>query len=113
MQEPYSEGVATHTGPESCGHLRKEMPEALTGVHAGRVLSRVISYVTIRSADAVEKVGRQHWGCHSRKACPGSARSETPCTHGNFLRRNWEIPRLALTGDGNRVRAANPRGARR
>ena len=113
MQEPYSEGVATHTGSESCGCRRKGMPEALTGVHAGRVLSRVSSYKTVRSADAVENVGRQHWGCRSRKASTGSVRSETPCTHGNFLRRNWEIPCLALSGDGNKVRAANPQGARR
>ena len=113
MQEPYSEGVATHTGPESCGHLRKEVPEALTGVHAGRVLSRVISYVTVRSADAVEKAGRRYWRCRSRKASSDSARSETPCTHGNFLRRNWEIPRLTLLEDGDEVRTANPSGARR
>lgn len=113
MQKPYSEGVATHTGPESCGHLREEMPEALTGVHAGRVLSRVISYGTVRSADAVEKVGRQHWGCRSRKASTGSARSETPCTHGSSLRRNWEIPCLTLPEDGRKVRTANPQGARR
>lgn len=30
--------AVTHTGPESCGHLREEMPEASTGVHAGWVL---------------------------------------------------------------------------
>ncbi len=35
------------------GYLREGMSEALTAVHAGRVLSRVISYVTIQSADAV------------------------------------------------------------
>jgi hypothetical protein len=113
MQESYSEGLAIHTGPESCGHFREGMPEALTGVHAGRVLSRVSSYVTVRSADAVENVGRQHWRCRYREACSGSARSETPCTHGNFLRRNWEIPCLALSDDGNKVRTANPQGARR
>ena len=113
MQEPCSEGLTIHTGPESCGYLRKEVPEALTGVHTGRVLSRVISYVTVRSADAVENVGRRHWRCRYREACSGSARSETPCTHGNFLRRNWEIPCLTLSEDGNKVRTANPQGARR
>jgi hypothetical protein len=113
MQEPYSEGLAIHTGPESCGHLREDVPEALTGVHAGRVLSRVSSYVTVRSADAVEYVGRQYWRCRYREACSGSARSETPCMDGNTLRRNWEIPCLALSGDGNKVRTANPQGARR
>lgn len=112
MQEPYGEGLAIRTGPESCGYVRKDVPEALTGVHAGRVLSRVSSYVTVRSADAVENVGRQHWRCRYREACSGSARSETPCTYGNSLHGNWEIPCLALSGDGNRVRTANPQGVR-
>lgn len=42
MKESYGEGVASHTGPESCGHGREEVDEALTGVHAGRVWSREI-----------------------------------------------------------------------
>jgi RNA-directed DNA polymerase len=113
MQKPYSEGVATHTGLKSCGCLRKETPEALTGVHAGWVLSREIIHVTVRSVDAVVKVGRQHGECRYRKASSGSAWSETPCTHGNFLRRNWEIPWSTLSGDGDKVRTANPQGARR
>ena len=40
MQEPYGEGVASYTGPESCVSVRKGRGEALTGVHAGWVLSR-------------------------------------------------------------------------
>jgi RNA-directed DNA polymerase len=35
-----SEGVAPHTDPESCVVVRKVRGEALTGEHAGRVLSR-------------------------------------------------------------------------
>ena len=42
MKESYGEGLATHTGPESCGVDREVHDEALTGVHAGRVLSREI-----------------------------------------------------------------------
>lgn len=30
MEEPYGEGLASHTGSESCGHGRKAMDEALT-----------------------------------------------------------------------------------
>ena len=44
MQEPYGEGVASHTGSESCVVARKGRGEALTGVHAGRVLSREIPF---------------------------------------------------------------------
>ena len=35
MKVPYGEGVARHTGPESCGSIRKDDLEALTGVRAG------------------------------------------------------------------------------
>ena len=40
MKEPYGEGIASHTGPESCAASRKAGREALTGAQAGRVLSR-------------------------------------------------------------------------
>ena len=40
MKESYGKGLAAHTGPESCGGVRKGVVEALTGVRAGRVLSR-------------------------------------------------------------------------
>jgi len=42
MREPYGEGVASHTGPESCGYGSNAAAEALTGVRAGQVLSREI-----------------------------------------------------------------------
>ena len=40
MKEPYGEGLASHTGSESCAYGRKAGSEALTGAHAGGVLSR-------------------------------------------------------------------------
>jgi RNA-directed DNA polymerase len=40
MKESYDEGVASHIGPESCAKGRKSLSEALTGVRAGRLLSR-------------------------------------------------------------------------
>jgi hypothetical protein len=39
MKESYGEGLATHTGPESCGAACEGGIEALTGARAGRVLS--------------------------------------------------------------------------
>ena len=56
MRDPYGEGLATHTGPESCGVLRKERVEALTGVRAGWVLRRERG--ALRDADAVGGSGR-------------------------------------------------------
>jgi len=51
MREPYGEGLASHTGPESCAGRREAAGEALTGAHAGQVFSCEINY--IRGADAV------------------------------------------------------------
>jgi RNA-directed DNA polymerase len=39
MEESYGEGVANHTGPESCMVVGNGRREALTGVGAGWVLS--------------------------------------------------------------------------
>ena len=48
----YTEGVAIHTGPESCaGHCREAVREALTGGRTGEVLSGESN--SVRGADAV------------------------------------------------------------
>ena len=39
MEESYSEGVANHAGPESCGYSGNTVAEALTGERVGWVLS--------------------------------------------------------------------------
>ena len=48
MKEPHGEGLANHTGPESWGYGRKGIFQALTGVRAGRVLSREITSLGCR-----------------------------------------------------------------
>ena len=40
MQVSYSEGVASHTGPESCVDIREDTGEALTGEGIGQPSSR-------------------------------------------------------------------------
>jgi len=57
MREPYEEGLANHLGPESCAGGGDATGEALTGVHAGQVLS---SEIRVRRADRVLKLGRPH-----------------------------------------------------
>ena len=42
MKEPDGEGVASHADSESCGAVREDGGEALTGAYMGRVLSREI-----------------------------------------------------------------------
>ncbi len=49
MQVHYGEGVANHTGPESCAVYREVCGEALIGERAGQPLSREI--ILIQDAD--------------------------------------------------------------
>ena len=62
MKEPYGEGLASHTGSESCAwYSRKVAREALTGAQAGRVLSREM--YSNQSADAVPLAEGNIDGC--------------------------------------------------
>jgi len=90
MQKSYESGSATHVGPESCGAIRKNGVEALTGERAGRVLSRVRNF--LRDADAVGESGRLHPVQRYREVHWSPARSETPSTYGDTSRGNREIP---------------------
>jgi hypothetical protein len=90
MKKSYESGSATHIGPESCGAAREGGVEALTGEHAGRVLSRVSRL--LRDADAVGESGRLHRVHRYREVHPSPARSETPCTYVDTSLGNREIP---------------------
>src|ERR671931_644285 len=109
MKESYGEGVATHTGPESCVVVRKDDGEALTGGKAGRVLSREITHPVaeprvLRGADAVRRSGRPHRTPRQREGRPDPARSETPCMPGRTAHGNREVPRLSsVEGTEDRI----------
>ena len=99
MRESYVKGLANHSGPESCVEWRDSLGEALTGVRAGRVLSREIN--SVRDADLLMMWGRPQPPGRHGKARRYPARSETPGMHGNNLRENREIlrpPKLARLG---------------
>lgn len=89
MQKSHDSGLATHIGPESCGIARKGGVEALTGERAGRVLSRVRTF--LRDADAVGESGRPHRVHRYREVRQSPARSETPCTYASTSFGNREI----------------------
>jgi hypothetical protein len=90
MKKSHECEVATHIGPESCGAAREGGVEALTGEHAGRVFSRVRSF--LREADAVGESGRLHPVHRYREVRRSPARSQTPCTYADTSRGNREIP---------------------
>lgn len=82
MKEPYGEGLATHTDPESCVGVREGAGEALTGAHVGWVLSREI---TAFEAPTLWVYGEGHTDgramASARRALRGRrphARMETP-----------------------------------
>ena len=100
MKVSHVEGIASHSGLESCGATRKDGDEALTEERAGWVLSRenmtlLRKQQALRGADALEISGRQHRAHRSRKVGSDLARSKTPNMHGTILRGNREIPRLS------------------
>jgi hypothetical protein len=95
MKEPYGEGLATHTGRESCALFREGSGEALTVVRTGRVLSRE-NERHLWAADAFGSVGRQYRLRRYRETHAEPTRSETPRTYGNISHGSREIPRLPV-----------------
>jgi RNA-directed DNA polymerase len=110
MKEPHREGVAIHSGPESCAAARKGSGEALTGEKAGRVLSREI--ILFQDVDAVIKSGRPHQVDRHREIRLGPARSETPRMRGYISHGSREIPR-SPTAEGAAGRIGKSKDARR
>jgi hypothetical protein len=115
MKESYVEGLAAHSGPESCVVARESRGEALTGVRAGRVFSREgrpCLRADLRDADAVWRGGRPHLARRYREMRRGPARSETQCMYGNTSRENREILRPPAA-DGGAGRVGKSEGVRR
>src|SRR6266436_5071552 len=97
MKVSCSEGLATHTGSESCIFVGDGEDEALTGVRTGQVWSREIEPPSrkrwpLLGADVVELSGRQNWERRYRETLLDLARSETLGMHASTLSGNREIP---------------------
>ena len=88
------EGLATHSDPESCAGVRKDMGEALTGTDVSRVLSRE-STITPGCLRSWIKRGTTSNVPLNREVLSDPARSETPCAHRSTLHGRREIPWLA------------------
>ena len=116
MRVSYGEGLANHTGSESCVGVREGAGEALTGVRAGWVLS--LENVFVRSADGVcPSEGNTGWIVIARslrapRGLRPHARTQAPHKGGcNLPFGSREIPGSAEASAS--ARAVNPQGARR
>ena len=94
MKESYGEGLARHTGPESCAGLRKVSGEALTGVHADQPLSCEINRSGVPTL-LIEAEGNTDHGV-LREPWEDPAQSKTLCMRGNSLYGNREIPSVPI-----------------
>lgn len=107
MKEPYGEGVAPHTDPESCVGGREADGEALTGARTGQPLSceiKLSGTPTLLS----EAEGHTEGGA-MREPSEGPAQSKTLCTCGNSIHGNREVPGIPSPdgGDGRSGKAGS------
>ena len=108
MRESYRKDLASHPDPESCADGREAAGEALTGAHADQPSSCEITQSGVPTPLS-EAEGNTGSGV-KRKPHPGPTQSETRCTRGNSLHRNWEVPRVpALDGEAGRLGKAHGR----
>ncbi len=110
MKEPYRKGLANHLGPESCAGGGNAAGEALTGVHAGQVLSSEITRSVCRPCPDMGKAIRR--ATISREPLVGTAESETLCMCGNSMRENRETPKTPSDPcvQGRSVKVKRPYG---
>lgn len=110
MKESDTEGLANHSGSESCGGGGNIAAEALTGVRVGTVLSPEIA-LNVPGADHLLMSGRHHVAHRSGKRRNGPAGSETRCMRA----RNPYGSRESLcpaSGDCPEVRTVNSKETR-
>ena len=110
MKVPYGEGVAIHTGPESCGVVRKGRAEALTGGCIGQVFSP--ERLVLQDADGVNKSeGNIVHGVIASDGLILRGRRPWACTEASRTGTGRSHHRPSENGAG--VRVENPKGTRR
>jgi hypothetical protein len=107
MQEPCTEGLATHGGPESCVVVCEGDGEALTGVRVGRAIEpRNKRFGALTSYNRAEG---NIVDSGIRELSGGPARSENLCMRGTCMRENREIPCSPVAAIGWRAAQGRPR----
>src|SRR5216684_1534913 len=92
MKESHRKGVASHPDPESCVGSCKAVGEALTGAHAGWVLSCEIIATGVPTSFRMAEGNTDGCAIASIKHPQDSAQSQTPSMYGNSTRENRETP---------------------
>ncbi len=70
------EELTTHDDPELCGHVRKDVPEALAGAHVGWVLS--LEKDIVPGAEVVPDSEGNTWRTVRKVRCVGTWRGRRP-----------------------------------
>lgn len=108
MKELYRQGLANHSGPESCAGHREVTGEALTGGNAGQPLSCEITSSRCRRRKGTRKA--TPWMALICESSKDLAQSETLCMRGHSLSGNREILEVPYKGnDGGRSGKAKSR----
>ena len=100
MKESYGEGLAIHSGPESCEGGREAALEALD-----RGICRLgieLRNRLVRGADGVREQGRQQRAHAITRAWRGPAESKTPSMQRNSMCENREAPLPPVGQSGRR-----------
>jgi hypothetical protein len=97
-RESHTEGLATHSDPESCRGAREGVAEALTGAHAGRVLSREMEFDFQVPRPCLEPKATPDTPDWRGVAGPGAVIDETPSMRGSIARENRETLHTARGG---------------
>jgi hypothetical protein len=108
VQVRCTEGLANHSGPESCAGIREGVSEALTGERAGQPLS--CERLESRMPTRFETWKATRTGALAR-ASGRSGVVEEPGMRGSSLYGNREI--LGLAGGASPVRAGKARSRSR
>lgn len=107
MEEPYTEGLASHGGPESCATVRKGGSEALTGVRVGRAMEPRNHGFGAPTPSAWAEGNT--FGSAMRELSGGPARSENLSMRGIFMRENREVPLSPVVVIWRRAAQGRPR----
>jgi RNA-directed DNA polymerase len=98
MEESYIEELAIHGGPESCVGDPRGRSEALTGVHAGRLLSLEIATIGVPTRSQTTEGNTGGGAFASRQRTPRGRRTRA-CVR-SLHAENREVPRSPACCDG-------------